>query len=518
MRTSAIWSMVALAATAAGCSYEYCEYLPCGVVDGGAGADGGGGQGGEGGGGMGGAGGDGGSGGGLPPGCTPAEGELIGADCGVFVQVGQSGTGSQTSPFGTVQDAVAGLNGATAIYVCGGDSFAGSLDLPGNVSVFGGLDCTEWRYAAANPTPELRGAPNLPAVTISGAGTGTLQSLRIVAEPANAPGASSIALLLNASTTTVRAAELTAASGAPGAAGAAQAKAPTPAAANGGNGMAGCMSNPGTLGGGGGQNTCQATSTEGGSGGQGTNSAMLGGDAADGLPFGALGQGGTGEFGNPTTVPCTTGGIGAQGLAGTPGLGATSTDQGTLETSGYLPPNAPPGLTSGVFGQGGGGGGGANQCGASGAGPSGGGGGAGGCGGSPGNGGQGGGGSFALISINASVTLDNVTLTAANGGVGGAGDAGQPGMDGGIEGTQGSGGGACPGGPGGNGGQGGAGGGGRGGPSVGIASVGDAPTEVGTVTVTIAAAAAAGGLGGNGGGANIGGNGAAGILELRQAW
>ena len=137
---------------------------------------------------------------------------------------------------------------------------------------------------------------------------------------------------------------------------------------------------------------------------------------------------------------------------------------------------------------------GANLCtsGMGGSGPSGGAGGAGGCGGNPGNGG--GGASFGLVSINASVSLTDVAIATGSGGSGGAGDVGQEGMDGASAGPPG-GADACPGGKGGKGGQGGAGGGGRGGPSVGIAYVGDAPTESG-VDIVIATQAAAAGVAG----------------------
>jgi len=475
------------------------------------GAGGGDGAGGEGGGGVGG---DGGGGGQPPTECTPVQGQTIGADCGVFVKSGGTGSGTQADPFGSVVDAVARLGGDKRIYVCGGETFEGSITLPSDVSIYGGLDCSQWLFESGNPKPEILGGADTPALRVSGSGAGTLSFLRITGAAAVSAGSSSIAVLVGGAETTIRDCELTAGAGAVGVAGEPQAKVVTPGTANGKAPLeVGC---DGTttlnVGGESGLNNCGATPVDGGLGGSGTNAT----NGGAGSPGSAGATAGAGEVGGGSPMACGTGGQGAQGTAGTPGPGALSTDTGTLSSSGYAAPTAPSGLGAGSFGQGGGGGGGANMC--TGAGPGGGGGGAGGCGGLPGNGGQGGGGSFALISANASVTLENTTLVAAAGGTGGAGDAGQPGMDGGIEGAAGTGGGACNGGPGGNGGQGGAGGGGRGGPSVGIASIGDAPQEVGTVEVTMAPVAAPGGAGGNGRGANVGDPGADGIRELRASW
>ena len=438
-----------------------------------------------------------------------AEGEPIGPGCGVFVQAGEAGNGSQTSPYGSVTEAVANIGDASSIYICGGESFTGSIQLASNISVYGGLDCASWRFQVTNPRPEIVGDADVPAITISGSGSGELSHLRITAAPAVTPGASSIAVLSNASETAIADSELTAASVAAGEPGEPQTKAATPAEADGKKGEIGCdgttMSN---IGGDPGTNTC-GIGVDGGFGGNGTNSTTAGGTGDPGQPAG--GNGGAGE----TTSVCGNGGQGANGAAGMAGAGAAPADTGLLSGDGYVPPSAPSGQTAGGFGQGGGGGGGAKQC--SGAGHGGGGGGAGGCGGNPGNGGRGGGGSFALVSIEAAITLVNVKLVAGLGGSGGPGDAGQDGMDGGAPGDNG-GTGACLGGPGGDGGRGGAGGGGRGGPSVGIAYTGDAPTEMGTIDITIPSTPAPGGAGGNGGAGNIGGTGADGILEERLSW
>ena len=156
---------------------------------------------------------------------------------------------------------------------------------------------------------------------------------------------------------------------------------------------------------------------------------------------------------------------------------------------------------SGTPGQGGGGGGGAKgmtSC----AGASGGSGGSGGCGGIGGAGGKGGGSSFALVSLDATITLTEAVLSSALGKKGGDGGSFQPGAGGGAGAPGGTGMSgtlnACPGGLGGQGGNGGGGGGGRGGHSAPIVFVGTAPT-VDAMTTLSSGLAGAPGIGvGNG--------------------
>ncbi len=356
MRTNTMrWlTIFTLPLLGAGCFESLCDLTEC-VEDGGAGAAGAGGEGGDGVGGN--AGGEGG--GGAPPvGCEPAEGEPIGPDCGVFVQAGEAGNGSQTSPYGSVTEAVANIGGATRIYICGGESFTGSIQLASDISVYGSLDCASWRFQSANPRPEIVGTADEPAVTISGSGAGELMFLRVRGADANAAGSSSIAVMVIDAETTIQDCELVAGTGATGVSGEPQAKAMTPVAASGGSGDNGCggtFNNPGLSG----LNTCASTNVQGGLGGIGTNAvAGTGGDAGDGQPLGPLGQGGVGELVLGAGQPCTTGGVGATGTAGTPGGGATASDQGMLTADGYQAPTAPAGATAGAFGQGGGGGGG----------------------------------------------------------------------------------------------------------------------------------------------------------------
>ena len=331
MRTNTMrWlTIFTLPLLGAGCFESLCDLTEC-VEDGGAGAAGAGGEGGDGVGGN--AGGEGG--GGAPPvGCEPAEGEPIGPDCGVFVQAGEAGNGSQTSPYGSVTEAVANIGDASSIYICGGESFTGSIQLASNISVYGGLDCASWRFQVTNPRPEIVGDADVPAITISGSGSGELSHLRITAAPAVTPGASSIAVLSNASETAIADSELTAASVAAGEPGEPQTKAATPAEADGKKGEIGCdgttMSN---IGGDPGTNTC-GIGVDGGFGGNGTNSTTAGGTGDPGQPAG--GNGGAGE----TTSVCGNGGQGANGAAGMAGAGAAPADTGLLSGDGYVPPS-----------------------------------------------------------------------------------------------------------------------------------------------------------------------------------
>lgn len=454
---------------------------------------------------------------GIDPTCVPSESTWSPSEmCGVFVKMGATGDGTPATPFGTITEAQASKPGAT-IYVCEG-TYTESVTLTQSESIFGGLDCATWAYDAAK-RPTLTALPGAVPLRINGTGTHVVEDINVTADNAMMPSGSSIAVFVHQATVEFARVDMISGEGATGEAGAMQMKDPTPAAANGATPMEnGCEGAAGVFGAAGGALMCSAMDVSGGAGGNGTNTAN-GGSGEDGYPN----EAGTGEGGAPkTNTPsdCTSGTQGRPGNPGMPGLGAESS-LGMLDGTGYVGVAGDPGMGPGTPGQGGGGGGGSNVCtrGSGGAGPAGGGGGAGGCGGNPGAGGKGGGGSFALVSINATVTLEASRLTAGGGGQGGAGDAGQEGMDGGGFGLDGDPDGlACRGGSGGKGGRGGAGGGGRGGPSVAIAYVGTAPIETTGVMLDVAETPAPGGPGGNGGPTNMGGVGAMGFTALRQAW
>jgi hypothetical protein len=469
------------------------QYLSPHCFDGGSGADGG----------------DGGD-SGPPPSCIPSmTSEPVAETCGVFVSATGSdtaGKGTPTAPYKTIGKALA-ENGAT-IYACAGTTaYSEALAVDKPVTLFGALDCGTWAYQPANKTQLTAPADAVP-LTLSSSASGTeVYDFTITAMDAMTLGNSSVAVLDNAADLTLTRCDLTAGKGADGAAGitpagsgqqGASAPAPSPATA-----LDGCLSTSpnGVFGGSAGQTMCGTVATSGGRGGDGTNVAT-GGTATDAQPQpqpNAM-QGADGKAGKQQdTTPCQPGDSGANGLDGTmPGTGATGI--GNITAAGYQAPTATAGQSSGSNGYGGGGGGGASQCANSFAGPAGGGGGAGGCGGQPGGAGQSAGSTFALVSVNATVTLDIVILTSANGGAGGSGGNGQKGGQGGNGGNPGSSNGdgsvkACSGGSGGQGGHGSSGGGGLGGHSAGIAFTGTAPTQT---KVTIQH--------GNGGAGGIGGD------------
>jgi hypothetical protein len=446
---------------------------------------------------------------------------VLGDDCGVYVDpmAADGGNGTKAMPFNSLVTATAMLGDAKQINVCGEGDLPGSIELGSGVFLFGGFTCgSTWTYADDNPVSTIVGDADVPALTLSGSGDRTIQSIKVRAPNAVALGASSIGVLADGAQATLRFVEITTGNGAPGVtvtSAAAEAK-----AMNGVAGGDGCMMNMGTVGGGGGgQNMCQLgvnmVSREGGSGGQGTNAATNGGNGENGEPQPQSAGGGLGGK-RQDASSCDNGEEGEAGVAGTPGQGGQAGDQGSLSSTGYVGASGSPGEGPGLPGGGGGGGGGANQCGAMGAGPSGGGGGAGGCGGAPGDGGGPGGASIGIVSIDSDITLEtNVSVFVGNGGTGGGGAPGQEGQEGGSGANAGDPVDACNGAKGGNGGQGGAGGGGRGGPSIGIAFTGNTPQEPVSALIMLGTPGGQG-PGGNGGPGNVGGNGAAGYTAQRE--
>lgn len=435
--------------------------------------------------------GTGGTGGSVPAGCVPTEGMPIGADCGVFVKSGATGDGGQATPLGSIAAGIGAVMDKPRVYVCGGDSFTGSITLASGVSIYGGLVCDGWIYGAANPRPTVTGTANAPGITVtSGAATSEIQSLNVVAVTATDPGASSVAIFAVSAKLELISVDLTAGDGAPGAPGQDGGAQANVAAGGGpgGNAMIGSTLPNGGLASS--ANACGDGATNGGKGGSGGLAANGSGTNGDGGDLNTAGNAGFGEVNAGWT--CATGGTnggGGPGLPGTdgmPGVGATITDFGTLDAAGYV--NAVGGAgVNGTKGQGGGGGGGskANTSTTNGAG--GGGGGAGGCGGKNGTGGLGGGSSIGVVSFQSEITATSVNVSLGGGGAGGKGGDGQPGQGGGSAGAGGSLSGVtkagCAGGVGGQGGNGGSAGGGRGGHAVGILYSGTAPG--GSVAVAV---------------------------------
>ncbi|XYI02057.1 PGRS family protein [Sorangium sp. So ce1128] len=452
-------------------------------------------------------------GGGAPSRCVPNEsGAPVDDACGVFVAAaGDDGAeGTKAAPLGTLGAAIALAreNGTGRVYACA-ETFEveEAVEMPAGVTLYGGLDCAGgWAYSGASDSARttltaIEGV--IPLALRGGEGMARLEDVAIVARSIDASdpekrGLSSIAAVAEAVAVELVRCALEAGDAAPGEDGAAHGE-PAQRGGDGSTGNAACSANM-IFGGDVTVNDCgtpddASDDSLGGVGGVGLQSS--GGAGSPGGP-GDLMNGGAGEF----TAACTPGTAGDNGIDGEPGAGARGA--GEIAASGYTGlagSDGAPGTTA----QGGGGGGGAKggvaagQCSAGSAGgASGGSGGAGGCGGAGGRGGGAGGSSIALVSLDATLLFQDVTIATGSGGDGGAGG---PGQDGGTPGAGGPGGGVpdgatalqpgCAGGPGGTGGRGGTGGGGLGGHALGIAHVGAAPPADG-VTFAVGQAGAGG--------------------------
>lgn len=460
----------------------------------------------------------------VPSGCIPFNVSTpVADDCGVFVSSSKgadTNEGTKDAPFKTI-DAALGAAKGKPVYLCG-EVFDEAVELKAGALIYGALDCAaSWAYAADKRTA-VQAPADMIALRVASKASVELYDIDVTAADATVPGGSSIAVLAEAEADVMLSrSAVQAGSGANGAEGAAF---DMPATA-GGDGLPGkdaCTGNfvePGL----GAKNTCEMEESISGAGGIGTEAS--GGAGSPGSPLGVM-NGGQGEVATACTAG-TAGDLGAPGLAG-PGASGL----GSLGVTGFSGVAGSDGLP-GKVGQGGGGGGGAKgggagampndkkQCGAVSnamgtAGASGASGGAGGCGGSGGKGGGAGGASIGVVSLGATLTFSEVTITTKAGGKGGSGGTGQAGGTGGNGGAGGKVPAAatdlkpgCAGGPGGAGGSGGKGGGGLGGHSIGIAYTGGAPVTEGVQIVF-----GAPGDGGTGEGDT--GNGAAGVAAQVQ--
>jgi hypothetical protein len=478
---SLLLSLVALSgASAAGCNTTGdCTFFVCGA--GGSGGDATGGTGGAGGG-------TGGTGGSTPVECVPrdASGPVAGG-CGIFVATSgtDTGAGTKDSPVSSIQAAIAlAKDGEKRVYLCA-ETFTETVTVDAGVTLFGALDCTkDWAYSGGTRTVLTAASDSIPLRIAAGTAL-ALADIDITGPDATSPGGSSIAVIAESmATLSFNRSAVTAGLAMAGADG----ESFLSSAASGSMGSAGvnaclgaqAITPPAP------SNRCGDIDSAGGSGG--ISEAIQGSAGNPGLPQ-LTDNGGAGE----TAAPCKLGMAGANGMDGQSGDGATGV--GMINESGYMGVNGSDG-TSGTTAQGGGGGGGAK--GGSGAskctdplkasGASGGSGGSGGCGGEGGRGGQAGGSSIGIISLGATLTFTDTTITAKSGGAGGNGSDGQIGGFGGIPGTGGmvppgasllkAG---CQGGIGGVGGTGGKGGGGQGGHSIGIAHIGAPPDKAGVL-------------------------------------
>ncbi len=419
-------------------------------------------------GGQGGAtGGSGGDGGGCDTSKSPSEEACLVSDQhAVFVNgtSATSGTGTKSSPFKTIAEALSAAGGKM-ILVCN-TNYDEHVKLTSGGEIYGGFACADWSYETgkrAAVKPSTKGyAVEVDSVTAKV----VLEDMEFVSADGTAAGDSSVAAFVHGSTNVkFSRVKLAAGKGVTGANGTPTAFTyPTQASLNG---------NSAVLTAGGAEKKCTCPGgalTTGGIGGTATTGGQAGGKGTPDM--------GGGAAGDPSKA-CNSGGGGGQGNPGTnPTEAAGATTSGSLTSSGWTPSAGTPGAAGGP-GQGGGGG-------ASSVTGGGGGGGCGGCGGAGGSGGGGGGASIALLVLDSTVNVgagsELVTLDAGGGGKGVAGQAGQSDVGFYGSGTPP----ACPGGSGGPGGTGAAGGGGAGGISVAVVWKGTAAPNVdGGATYTL---------------------------------
>ncbi len=423
----------------------------------------------------------------------------------------ETNAGTRDNPVKTIRKALELLRsdagtGITALYLAQGRYDEEQLTLDRPVSLYGAYGGTadKWRRKSEYTTHLDGGTIGL---TVSGLGQDAgvrLEWLTITSSNATAPGAPSIALRVLGSDLRLHRTFLEAglgASGARGANGDAGTDGP-----DGGQGNSGSGANAGT-GGGATMHFCAGMNRSGGTGRTGAKFNPGGAGISGQPPTAGGGAGGDGgvlgeRMAQGTTAFYCEAGHGQDGSPGSPGtagdggpggMGIGEVRGGTWVSTAQGQGSAG---TPGTPGAGGGGGGSGGGCpegdlpgpvtnesaggGGSGAG------GGGGCGGQEGLGGGPGGASIALLLIDSSVQLEQVTLSTLGGGPGGAGGeggtggrggTGGPGGDGGIIGSGATwqtkpydsyGGGGGAGGRGGMGGNGGPGGGGAGGSSVGV--------------------------------------------------
>ena len=433
---------------------------------------------------------------------------LVDSTYGVFVSPngGDTAAGTMNAPLKTITAGIAkAALGPKRVFVCAGTydehlvvgtSPDGGTSEDG-VGVYGGFDCTGWKYQASNAVkvaPSTTGyALEVDTLTVGA----TFEDLEFDAQSAQLPGASSIAVFANQSVVTFKRVVMKAGDGATGAPGDAGSNYVTPQAA---------LGNDADGGTGGAQQTCTCLNGDMSVGGAGGNAGPPSVSGLAGMP--ALGGGQPGNSGAGT---CAAPGGGAAGTGSSDApVASGAMKYGTLTAQGWSVADGAAGVAASVA-QGGGGGGGTSGTPGHGGGSSG---GCGGCGGGGGAAGLGGGASFALLSFQSTISLSNGALSSGNGQSGGSGGPGQVGQTGGIGGSSSNPG--CQGAPGGTGGAGGGGGGGAGGVSAAIGYVGTAPTQ--TATTTTVGNFGTGGPGGMGGGAsNSGGKGKDGVAMATLA-
>jgi hypothetical protein len=451
-----------------------------------------------------------------PPGCDtsklPTDDACVVNDAeGVFVSssLGKAtGDGTKQNPIGSLSAGIDAAKKANKrVYACA-ETYAEQVRFQDGVDVFGYFDCNAGWIVGS--THALVRAPASPAATASNVTTPTrVEAVDLASPDFTDQSQSSIALVANASPALrIVHATIHAGTGGAGADGADGIKLTDSGSAK--NGAAGTASYvcAGTIcltnwGGAGGTNVCTGASGHdpgpGGSGGKGGQYRSQ----SNGLTY----EWDTiiaASAGNPTAATTQTaqggtvahlGNYGSAGAAGTDGTSGAAI--GSVSANGYAPSDGTAG-TDGQPGQGGGGAGAASWIyqtdwnpnsypGKYGWGESGPGGGAGGCPGLASAAGKGGGASIAIVAIQSPLTLDTVIVESSAGGAGGKAGVPSLPLSGGAGGAAGKD--TQVGGLGGRGGFAGISGNGGGGPSIGIASQGSAPQQLGS-TVKVSAGGA----------------------------
>ena len=427
---------------------------------------------------------------------TPSDPKCLDETTALFVSTKADASmadGSRAHPFKTIMAGLAAVSTTRKrVYVCEGD-YLENVSVQATVSVLGGLTC-DWTGKGANP----RIAPPKGVAMSIVKSTGVVVTDVNVEGDADAQvdGDSAIALFVSESTATLlRRVSASAGAGTKGAKGADGDVAPNYTSVGAPPGLTTTTS-------------LAAAAPVCGVCTDGSSSSGGKGAASGGLPAtgGASSPVGIDNAGASGTSTCVAGKPGAPGPAAIAAAAAIA--PGTLKATGWESAISASKGPTGNPAQGGGGGG-STTTPAFGGGS----GGCGGCGGSGGAAGGNGGSSFALLSFNSDVTIEDGTLTATAGGIGGKGGKGQDGQFRGGAGT-----GACAGGEGGHGAGGGGAGGGAGGHSAAIAHSGNAPVTTNTMLKHAAESAAGDGGGGGastGNPGNPGANGAKGSAADR---
>ncbi|WP_438009111.1 hypothetical protein WME89_10645 [Sorangium sp. So ce321] len=436
--------------------------------------------------------------------CVPSK-TTVGLEdsCGVFVALAPRGkpgaAGTKEAPLASIEEGIgrAQENGKRAVYVCA-EQFEETIEIGDSITLFGSLDCEDdWKWGKEGKQTVLTTDPGQVPMTMRPAtGTVRIEDMKVLAAESdpNVDGQSSIAMIADGGRLDLVRCDIEAQNAAKGADGADPAQPlaeSAPPGTLGTDGKTACSANVVTT-----EdpvpNDCgtpddKSDDSVGGLGGPGISNGEV--DGLPGDPDRGFRENAGTHLDDGTCSPVEDV-AGSDGSSGTSGISAGEEAEkiGTISSTGYTGVFGTDG-TKGSTAQGGGGGAGAkgstSECvGQDGnGGASGGNGGSGGCGGQGGKGGHFGGSSIALISLDATVSFENVALKAGNGGKGGDGEPGQPGGAGGPGGDGGRNVGdlsrGCNGGKGGKGGDGGHGGGGLGGHSLGIAYVGQRPPPEG---------------------------------------